>query len=168
MKKTAAVVAAIVAVLALLFIATEQTAPPEMTEAEIAQVEAEVRQELINRMDEFKEDAMSGDAESVMSFLTSDYWVLMPGVNLAGEDLRAVVAEVYSTMTFTDINAELLELFVHGSAAYGIYEYSVTSQMEGQDPVTEISNCFIRWEKEDGVWKFDREVCGPRDAPTEG
>jgi hypothetical protein len=42
MKKTAAVVAAIVAVLALLFIATEQTAPPEMTDAEIAQIEAEV------------------------------------------------------------------------------------------------------------------------------
>jgi hypothetical protein len=42
MKKTAAVIAAIVAVLALLFIATEQTAPPEMTEAEVAQIEAEV------------------------------------------------------------------------------------------------------------------------------
>jgi hypothetical protein len=42
MKKTAAVIAAIVAVLALLFIATEQTAPPEMSEAEIAQIAAEV------------------------------------------------------------------------------------------------------------------------------
>jgi ketosteroid isomerase-like protein len=152
----------------LFWFYTAPKAPVEMTQAEIAQIEAEVRQELINRMEEWREVAMSGDVEGVMSFGTPDWWVLVPGLNLAGEDLQALMAEFYSTMTITDINAELLELFVHGDAAYGIYEYSETSQMEGQEPVTEISNCFVRWEKEGGVWKFDREVCGPRDAPPEG
>jgi len=42
MKTTAAVVVAIIAVLALLYVATAPAAPPEMTEAEIAQIEAEV------------------------------------------------------------------------------------------------------------------------------
>lgn len=152
----------------LVLVGACQTSPPEMTEAEKAQIEAEVRQELINRMEEYKAFPISGDVEGVMSFMTEDVWMLQPGMNARRDDLQSLVVAFFSTVTVTDINAELLELFVHGDAAYGIYEYSATTQMEGQEPVTDISNCFTRWEKEDGVWKFDRDVCGPRDAPVEG
>jgi uncharacterized membrane protein len=44
MKAIAAVVAAIVAVGALLYVATKPTPPPQMTEAEIAQIQGEIGQ----------------------------------------------------------------------------------------------------------------------------
>jgi len=76
---------------------------------------------------------------------------------------------VFPTMTISNVDGRLWELFVHGDIAYGIYEWSETVQMEGESEAeTTISNCFTRWKKEDGVWKFDRDVCGPRDAPAEG
>lgn len=156
------------AVAVLSLVAACQAPPPEMTEAEMAQSEAEVRQEILDRMEEHKRVGMSGDVEGLMSLMTSDVWLLLPGMNLRWNDLQAVAEEVYSTVTFTDIKSELLEVFVHGDVAYVINEYSATSQTEGQGPVTHISNCFTRWQKEDGVWKYDREVCGPRDAPPEG
>lgn len=151
------------------YFTTSNAAPPaEMTEAERVQIEAEVRQELINRMEEYEAVAMSGDVEGFVSFLTSDARLLMPGMTVTKENIQGIAADFLSTTTITSMNADLLELFVEGDAAYGIYEFLETLQVEGQEPATETSNCFTRWEKEDGVWKFDREVCGPRDAPPEG
>jgi len=152
----------------LLLVAACQAPPAEMTEAERAQYEAEVRHEITAALGQYRDYVMNGDVEGVLSFWTSDARTLWPGTNLAGNDLRAFVAEVLPTMTITGYYVELLEVFVHGDVAYLMGEWSEAVGIEGQEPELQVSNCFTRLEKEDGVWKFDRDVCGPRDAPPEG
>lgn len=152
---------ALAAFFVLLIVAACQAPPQGMTEAEIAQYEAEVRQELINRMDAYQEAVMRGDVETVDSYWTSDGRILAPGMDLAGGDLHAFIAGVFPTLTVTEVGDELLELLVHGDAAYGIYRYWETVQAEGEEPETMNAHCMIRWEKEDGEWRFDRDVCGP-------
>jgi len=66
MKATAAVVAAVLAVVVLLYVATVPNAPPaEMTEAEIAQIEAEV----MNWSDQWLEAATNLDAEGTAALM---------------------------------------------------------------------------------------------------
>ena len=152
----------------LVLVAACQAPPAEMTEAEIAQIEAEVREQLTNRLDEYGRALGAGDAQAVMSLWTSDARMWQQGWNGTAEDLAAFLEEDFPSMTYSGLSMEPLDLFVHGDVAYFIYEYSGTIQTEGQEPESMINNCFTRFEKEDGVWKFDRDVCGPRDAPAEG
>ena len=164
--------AGLVALMALgvlfFFYTAEKAPPPEMTEAEMTEIEAEVREQLTNRLDEYGKALGAGDAQAVMSFWTSDARMWQQGWYGTAEDLAAFLEEAFPSMTYSGLSMEPLDLFVHGDVAYFIYEYSGTIQTEGQEPESMINNCFTRFEKEDGVWKLDRDVCGPRDAPTEG
>ncbi len=76
--------------------------------------------------------------------------------------------ETFQTTTWTEAEFSLIEFFVHGDAAYAISEWSDMFQMEGQEPEGVNWYCFSRFKKEDGVWRDDRDICGPRDAPPEG
>jgi ketosteroid isomerase-like protein len=144
-----------------------QAAPPEMTEAEIAQYEAEVIQEIKSRIDAFYEALLQGDAQTVASFWTSDASVLMPGVRVSGSEISTFVAELLETATFTDYDVEILDWFIHGDVAYEISSYDETLLVEGQEVMVRNFD-FVRWEKVNGVWMIDRLVAGPRDAPPEG
>jgi ketosteroid isomerase-like protein len=156
------------ALAALLLVAACQTAPPpEMTEAEKAQIEAEVARELASRTEAYREALLSKDAQAVISFWTTDAWFLSPGMNLKGDDLQAFMVEVFPSMTISAFDAEFFDVFVHGDIAYAMAEYTETVGTEGQPQETLVLNCFTRWENEDGIWKMDRDVCGPRDAPPE-
>jgi uncharacterized protein (TIGR02246 family) len=140
----------------------------EMTEAERAQYEAEVREEIASRAEEYADATLSGDSDAVIAIYTSDTHVYWPGVNMSRDELQAFVEEFFSTASWTECDVEDLDFFLDGDAAYTIYQYSETYQIPEQEPVSNVLNCFTRWEKEDGVWKIDREVCGARDAPEEG
>ena len=151
----------------LLLVAACQAPPPEMTEAEIAQAEAEVIQAIESRTDAYYEALLQGDAQTTASLWTSDALVLMPGMRVSGSEIPTVLAEMLETMTFTAYDVEILDWFIHGDVAYEISSYDETLQVEGQEVMVRNYD-FCRWEKEDGVWMIDRLVAGPRDAPPEG
>lgn len=152
----------------LLLVAACQAPPPEMTEAEAAQHEAEVRQELTSLMDTWKDACLRGDVEAFMSLYTSDARVYYPGMNFDRDELQAAMEEYLQAATWTAVDGKFLEVFVYGDVTYAISELSETIQMEGQEAESQVSNCFSRFVKEDGAWKLDRDLCGPRDAPAEG
>jgi uncharacterized protein (TIGR02246 family) len=158
------------AVAVLLLVAACQAPPAEMNEAEIAQIEAEVRQELNDLISEFADAMLRGDAEAVMSLFGPDVRVYWPGfgMNLTREEIQDVMEETLQTATFTRFEAKLVELWVNGHAAFTIHDVSESFQAEGQEPESASSICFSRFENQDGVWKFDRDVCAPKDAPPEG
>jgi ketosteroid isomerase-like protein len=139
-----------------------------MTGKTAAEIEAEVRQNLTDRIEFYRDAVLRGDAQAAASFWTSDAWELGPGVSVKGDEQKAALVEAVGSGAITAFDIELLDLSVHGDVAYGIYQYSLTLQMEGQQPVTVANNSFSRWEKEDGVWKVSRMVAGPRDAPPGG
>lgn len=152
----------------LLLIAACQAPVTEMTTEELAQYEAEVREEIASQLDLYKDALLRGDPEGFMSIYTSDARTYEPGMNFTRYELEDWVVEAFQTITWTGFEAKPVELFVYGDTAYTIYVVSIAYQMEGEGPVSETSNCFTRWEKEGGVWKVDRDMCGPRDAPAEG
>ncbi len=140
------------------------SAPPQMTDAERAQIEAEINDQSVA----FREALVVGDPQAFASFWTSDAVILEPGLNVTLSDSAAFFEEAFNTLTVTAIEWDVFDLFIHGDVAYMILAYDETIQVEGQDPYTANNYGFVRWEKEDGVWKFDRLVAGPRDAPPEG
>lgn len=150
------------------FLYSSPTAPPEMTEAERAQHEAEVREELTSLADSYADAFLSGDAEALMSLYTSDVRIYWTGMNFTRDELQDWVVEAFQTTSWTGFEIRPIEFFVHGDAAYTISEVSETFQMEGQEAASAVWNCFTRFEREDGIWRADRDVCGPRDAPPEG
>lgn len=168
MRALNAVLAVIATIVVIFLVARLPPPSPEMSEAEIAQREAEVRAELASRVDSYKNALLRGDAEAFMSIYTSDARVYWPGMNFARDELQAFPLEFFQTVTWRGYDAKLLDLFAHGDTAYAISEVSETFQMEGQEPMSGISSCFTRFEKVDGEWKVDRDVCGPRDVPPEG
>jgi ketosteroid isomerase-like protein len=168
MKAVVAILAALVCLGALFWFYTAPKAPVEMTQAEIAQIEAEVREEIITIADAINDGYMRGDAEPLLSAYASDVRIYWTGMNVTREGFEERMVEGFQTEKWTEVEYKLIELFVHGDAAYTIGEWSGTLQVEGQEPVSVVWNCFSRFEKEDGVWKDEAEVCGPRDTPPEG
>jgi ketosteroid isomerase-like protein len=170
MKGLIAGLVALLAIGVLFFFlyAFPATPPPEMTDAEIAQIEAAVRQEVEARMAAFDQAVLAGDAEAAASFWTSDALLLEPGTRVAGGDFLSFVSEFFAVGGVTATDHNVLDFFVHGDVAYWIMEIDETFQVEGMDPFTVMNYAFLRWEKEDGVWKIDRYLGGPRGAPPEG
>ena len=57
-------------------------------------------------------------------------------------------------------------MIVHGDVAYEVGEYDETLEVEGEQQTIQ-GYYFLRWEKgTDGVWRIDRLVAGPREAPS--
>jgi len=150
------------------FYASPTTSPAEMTVAEIAQIEATVRQEVEAQMAAFDQAVLAGDAEAAASFWTADALLLEPGTRVGGGDFLSFVSEFFAIGRVTAVDHPVLDFFVHGDVAYWIMEIDETFEIEGMDPFTVMNYAFLRWEKEDGVWKIDRYLGGPRDAPPEG
>jgi ketosteroid isomerase-like protein len=138
-----------------------------MTDAEIAQMETEVRQEIQDRADVFWEAVLDGDAPAVASFWTSDALILEPGVRVTGEQIPTFMEGIFETVDYSDYGSETLDWFIHGDVAYAISSYDETFLVEGQEIVAR-NYGFMRWEKVDGVWMMDRLVAGPREAPEGG
>ncbi len=127
---------------------------------------AAVRQELTDRMAALKEALLPDDTEEVIGFWTPDGRALEPGLNLSGDQLREFYRDFFSTARVVSLDIEAYDQFVHGDVAYEVGEYDETVEVEGQQQTVR-NYYFLRWEKgTDGVWRFDRLVAGPREAPS--
>jgi len=124
------------------------------------------RQELADQMAAYQRVLLSGDAEGVVAFWTSDIHVLEPSLDLSGDQAREFMRHFLATGRVVSLDVEAYERFVHGEVAYELGEYDETIEVDGEQ--VKVQNYyFMRWEKgADGVWRFDRFVAGPRDASS--
>ena len=167
------IVAALAALLALgvfFFRSAAPSSPPsaEMSPEEVAQIETEVRRDITSRLEDYRTAAQHRDAQAAASLFASDAVLLEPGVAVTGGEIASLHEGALENVGSIEYDFEIGELFVHGDVAYTIHVETVTVHSAGQEPVTMASNAFVRWTKEDGVWKIHRAVVGPRDAPAEG
>jgi uncharacterized protein (TIGR02246 family) len=170
MKAVIAILAALVCLGALFWFYTAPRAPADMTEAEIAQYEAEVTQAIAEVWADFPTVMLSADAEGFLSLWTQDMRILEPGMDLARAGFEGFIHEFWDGGgAVTAFEAEPFEVFVHGDVAYQIGQYRETVQFPDAEPEEAHNNFFARWKKQpDGTWKIDRFVAGPVDAPEEG
>ena len=129
--------------------------------------DAAVQQQITDRLVAFRSAILAGDAEPFLAFWTADARALEPGVDRSGEEFRQYVRDFFATGRVSAIEMQTYERFIHGDVAYETGQYDETAQVRGQPPVTIKNYYFARWERgEDGQWRFDRLVAGPRDAPA--
>jgi ketosteroid isomerase-like protein len=155
----------------LLLVAACQAPPAEMTEAEMAQIEAEAKQAIQSQWEKMISGGLNQDWEAYLSCWTSDLQVLEPGVDVTGMDqFREHVNEVREAgMEVLGFERKSREISVHGDVAYEMGRYKNTVQFPGGEPMEMGSNYFAKWKKgEDGVWRTSRLVAGPIEAPPQG
>ncbi len=152
-----------------MLVAAFQFAPPDLTAPDQEQIEAQVKQAINDRWDAYEAQATEMDLDTWLSYWTSDARLLEPGMNLSGGEIPAFGQEFFGGggQVFS-LDLESQEIFVHGSVAYQIGQYDEAFQMPGADRMMVQNYFFARWEMEDGIWKIDRFLAGPREAPTEG
>ena len=130
--------------------------------------EAAVHQELTERMAAARDVLLAGDAETFIAFWTSDARILEPGVDRSGEALHEYIRDFFATSRILSFDNQPYDRFLHGEVAYETGHYDEAVQIQEQEPMTIRNYYFLRWEKgTDGVWRFDRLVAGPREAPAE-
>lgn len=149
----------------ILFAACQPAAPPEMTDAD----KAEVEQAIADRWAAFESVILSEDVDEYMSYWTSDTRLLEPGIDLSGSDLSVFISEFWEGGGgVSSLDVQSIEIFVHGDVAYQIAQYDESFQFPGEEPAEAHNYLFARWERgADGVWQIDRLLAGPRDAPAE-
>ena len=157
------------AVLLLVF-ACQAPPPAEMTEAERAQIEAEVKQAIANRWAGFTETVLAVDYDGWASYWTPDARVLQPGMDLSGSAFFDYVRNFFAEgVQFLAFDVESFDIFVHGDAAYQIGQIDESAILSGGESAEWRDYLFVRWVKqEDGEWRISYLFAGPRDAPPEG
>ena len=161
---------AVAAIAVLLLVAACQAPPAEMTGAERAQQEAQVREAVTEALSSLQTDFLSNDAERFLSHWTPDMRVLEPGMDMARAEFEEMIREFWDTGgVISAFDVDPFEVFVHGDVAYQIGQYREAYQFPDAEPDELYYNFFARWEKQsDGAWRIDRWVGGPVDEPTEG
>jgi ketosteroid isomerase-like protein len=170
MKKTVAVIAGVVGLLGLLFIATERNAPPEMTEAEMAQMGAETRYDIAEQWTGFRDAVLAADYERWASYWTQDTRVLEPGTDLSGDEFFDRVREFFEAgAQWRTFDVESYDLFIHGDAAYQIGQYDESATLGTGEQAESHMYFSVRWVKgSDGRWRISHWMGAPREAPAEG
>jgi len=115
MKALIAGLGLLVVLVAAFLLYRSPTAPPEMTEAERAQMEAGVRGEIADRFDRYRDALLNRDMGAFMSMYTADAQVFWPGMNLDKTELQAAMAEMFQSWTWTRYDVDLEDLFVQPS-----------------------------------------------------
>ena len=153
----------------LLLVAACQTAPPEMTDAEIAQIEAEVTQAIADQWAGFRETIQAGDYDGWASYWTSETRILQPGMDLSGTAWFDYVRDSFEGgVQFLTFDVESFDVFVHGDIAYQIGQYDETAELAGGEPAEWHEYLFVRWVRgTDGMWRISRLLSAPREAPTD-
>jgi ketosteroid isomerase-like protein len=131
--------------------------------------DAEVAQQLAERLDAYEQALLTGQAAPVKSFWTDDARVLVPGADLIGSELASFIDDFFAAGgVIRSVEFRTADIFVHGDAAYELGQYEETGQVGIQEPEHVSANYFLRWERQpDGSWKIDRFVSGPTAAPEE-
>jgi ketosteroid isomerase-like protein len=129
--------------------------------------DAEVAQQLDQRLRAYEQALMGGNAVQIQGFWTDDSRVLVPGTDLTGSELVSFIEDFFAAGgSVQSVEFRTADVFVHGDAAYELGQYEEVGQLAGQDPEYVSSNYFLRWERQpDGNWRIDRFVSGPTAAP---
>ncbi len=136
------------------------------TESDPATDTAAVRQELTDRLAAFGASLVLGETEQVLAFWTPDSRLLEPGMDLSHDELGEFLRDLFSTGGVVSVDFEAYDQFVHGEVAYEVGQYDETVEVEGEQQMIQ-GYYFVRWEKgTDAVWRIDRVVAGPREAPA--
>ena len=155
---------ALLAVAVLMLVTACQTAPPpEMTEAEMAQIQAEV--EAVNK--EHRDAMMAGNVEWIREQFTSDAVQMGPGYRRVGAEVRDYMQRIFAEVSPTSWESQTIDAWVHGDAVYIIARDDVTVTLGGE-AMTVSNHILTRWVKEDGQWKLSYVFSSPVDAPPEG
>ena len=127
---------------------------------------ADVRDELLQRIRDYQQALLNGDANAVKGFWTEDARVYLPGLSLEGDALAAFVDEFYAGGgRVLSVELQPREVFVHGEAAYELGRLEETARFRGREPETVREDYFLRWERGgDGSWRIDRFVAVPVDV----
>ena len=129
--------------------------------------DAAVQQQIADRLAGLRAALLAGSVDSFLTFWTDDVRVLEPGVDRSGEAFRQYIREFLATGKVVSLDIQPYDRFVHGDVAYETGQYDETAQIPGQSPMVFKNYYFSRWERgEDGLWRIDRFVAGPRDAPA--
>jgi ketosteroid isomerase-like protein len=171
MKGLIAVLVVLLAIGVLFFYSSgPPSAPAEMSEAEIAQVEAEVAQTISDRWAAYHDVLVAGDIPGIQDYWTSDLRVLEPGMDFTKNDVENFFTDFFgSGGVGYGFQPETFDVFVHGDVAYHVGQYDEDVQFGGQERNVIQNYFFARWEKgEDGVWRISRFVAAPREAPPTG
>jgi ketosteroid isomerase-like protein len=91
-------------------------------------------------------------------------------MDLSGEPFFDYVREFFdSGVDFLSFTPRSFEVFVHGSAAYQIGQYDEAATLGTGEEAEWHEHFFVRWVRgDDGVWRINRFVAAPREAPPEG
>jgi ketosteroid isomerase-like protein len=160
---------ALIAALALLVVAgvafflyQSPAGPP----AEITGVEAS--QELSPLFQAYNAGMVGGDAEAVIALYTSDAVEMVPGDVRTLDDIVVHYTEAIEAGNFLAFDFSPLDAWVQGDAAFILNEVDISYEVEDMGVSTFPYYSFMRLVREDGAWKIQRNVAGPRDAPPEG
>lgn len=151
---------------ALLIIATVVSSGCAAEETDPARADGEVRQELLQRIEEYERALLGDDPMAVKAFWTEDARVFVPGISLEGDAMAAFVDEFYEGGgRVLSVDFQPREVFVHGEAAYELGRLEETARFGGGEPETVRENYFLRWRRgTDGSWRIDRFFAVPVDA----
>jgi uncharacterized protein (TIGR02246 family) len=163
MKGLITVLAVLVVVGLAFFLYRTPTAPPEMSEGNLAQIQAEVEA----ARQEHRDAMMAGDVEGILAHLTSDAVQLGPGYRYVGTEIRDYMQRTFTEASLTSWESQPIETWVHGDAVYAIVRDDMTVTF-GEQAMTLSTHTFTRWVKEDGQWKLSYVFSSPVDAPPEG
>ncbi|MCH7562421.1 MAG: DUF4440 domain-containing protein [Gemmatimonadetes bacterium] len=138
--------------------ADEATPPAEM---DTAAAEADITAAL----ESYGQAALAGDLDAALEWLTDDVHLMEPGIMLSGAGVRELFTELFSTSKFISFETQRHGLFIHEGAAYEVGIYDEVLETDGEEEVI-AGIFFLRWELgDDGQWRMDQIVAGPRDAP---
>ena len=136
-------------------------AADEVAEMDTAAAEADITA----AMESFRQAALAGDLDAILESLTDDIHMMEPGVMLSGPGVRELFTEILSTSDFISFDTQRHGLFIHEGAAYEVGIYDEVLETDGEEEVV-AGIFFLRWELgDDGQWRIDQVVAGPRDEP---
>ena len=136
-------------------------AADEASEMDTAAAEADITAAL----ESFRQAALAGDLDALLEWLTDDVHMMEPGVMLSGPGIRELFTEILSTSNFISFDTQRHGLFIHEGAAYEVGIYDEVIETDGEEQVI-AGFFFLRWELgDDGQWRMDQIVAGPRDEP---
>jgi ketosteroid isomerase-like protein len=140
-----------------------------MSQAEIAQHEAEVMQAIDEQWAGYAEAMVGGEAEGVLSYWTEDMRLRGPGMDLDRTEFESLVrGSLGSVMVVTAFEYTPLDTFIHGNTVYQIGRMDVTGPGPDGEPVRDHSYALAKWVKQpDGVWRMSQGLQGPVEAPEE-
>lgn len=142
----------------------------EMTEAQIAQVDAVAGEAIAERWESYRLAWLSGNADEILSYWTEDMTLWEPGAVMGKNEYEIGLREFLNMGgTVSAFDVESYEVFVHGDVVYQIGQIDLSIQAPGQEPADFANFLFARWEKQnDGVWRVSRAMNSPREPSPEG